>query len=317
MGERRKRGRHDRSDYREAGRGNEARYGRDEPWREEPRERHPNERYGGDRSARQFEGANYRRDFAPEGYAESAAPSGYGHGYGYGFGDSGDYRPDRMPRGDENQRGDHPEWRREREWQMRPDSGAWNRGRTSGGFGSEHASWQSGVSQSSDRAEGWGYGQGDMQTDRMGHGGWDTDWAANRPARGPGRWGADWSNERAPSGQNYRGRAPRDYRRSDDRLREEVCDLFTDDAALDPSDVTVKVENGEITLAGSVSSREQKRRAEELAERISGVRDVINQLRVTRGETTQEGMPNSQPQTTTRGRGGNAQQAGIAADREK
>jgi hypothetical protein len=287
MGERRKRGGHDRSDYREAGRGNEARYGRDEPWREEQRERYPNERYGGDRSARQFEGVG--RDFE----------SGYGHGYGYGFGDSGDYRPERLPRSYEHSRDENPQWRNEREWQMRPDSGAWNRGRTSGGFGSEHASWQAGVSH--------------------GTAGWDTDWAANRPARGPGRWAGDWSSERAPSGQDFRGRAPRDYRRSDDRLREEVCDLFTEDVALDPSDVSVKVENGEVTLSGSVSSRDQKRHAEQLAERVSGVHDVINQLRVSRGETTQEGRQNTPPQqqTGTRARGGTAQHSSVAADREK
>ncbi|HYB96255.1 MAG TPA: BON domain-containing protein [Vicinamibacterales bacterium] len=82
---------------------------------------------------------------------------------------------------------------------------------------------------------------------------------------------------------HYVGRGPKDYRRSDDRIREEICDCMTDDPALDASDVVVEVKQGEVTLTGSVTSRDQKRRAEDLAERISGVKDVTNQLRVQRG----------------------------------
>jgi hypothetical protein len=42
------------------------------------------------------------------------------------------------------------------------------------------------------------------------------------------------------------------------------------------------VRQGEVTLCGSVMSRDQKRRAEDVAERVGGVKDVTNQLRVTR-----------------------------------
>ncbi len=80
----------------------------------------------------------------------------------------------------------------------------------------------------------------------------------------------------------YAGRGPKDYRRSDDRVREEVCDLMTDDPMLDASEITVQVSEGVVTLSGSVTSREQKRRAEDVAESISGVKDVANQLRVAR-----------------------------------
>ena len=51
---------------------------------------------------------------------------------------------------------------------------------------------------------------------------------------------------------------------------------------LDASDIEVDVKQGEVRLCGSVMSRDQKRRAEDVVERISGVRDVTNQLRVTR-----------------------------------
>ena len=59
-----------------------------------------------------------------------------------------------------------------------------------------------------------------------------------------------------------------------------------DDDALDASEVSVRVENGDVVLMGTVTTRDQKRHAEDIAERVSGVRDVINQLRVSRGETT-------------------------------
>lgn len=80
----------------------------------------------------------------------------------------------------------------------------------------------------------------------------------------------------------YAGRGPKDYRRSDDRVREEICDCMTDDPMLDASEISVQVSEGVVTLSGMVSSREQKRRAEDVAERISGVKDVTNQLRVSR-----------------------------------
>ena len=81
---------------------------------------------------------------------------------------------------------------------------------------------------------------------------------------------------------HFVGRGPKGYQRSDERIREEVCDCMTEDPMLDASDIEVDVKQGEVVLCGTVSSREQKRRAEDVAERISGVRDVTNQLRVTR-----------------------------------
>ena len=92
--------------------------------------------------------------------------------------------------------------------------------------------------------------------------------------------GGYWRNYE-PQG-SYSGRGPKDYRRSDDRVREEICDCMTDDPMLDASEITVVVSNGEVILSGTVTSRDQKRRAEDVAERISGVKDVTNQLRISR-----------------------------------
>jgi hypothetical protein len=88
-----------------------------------------------------------------------------------------------------------------------------------------------------------------------------------------------------PSGQGYAGRGPRDYRRSDDRIREDISDRLTDDDRIDASDISVQVQNCEVTLTGTVNDREQKRCAEDLAERVSGVKEVTNNIRVSRAQT--------------------------------
>jgi osmotically-inducible protein OsmY len=78
----------------------------------------------------------------------------------------------------------------------------------------------------------------------------------------------------------YAGRGPRGYRRSDERIREDVNERLTDDWRVDAIDIEVSVDNGLVTLAGRVGSRAEKRRAEDVAESVSGVTDVSNQLRV-------------------------------------
>jgi osmotically-inducible protein OsmY len=93
---------------------------------------------------------------------------------------------------------------------------------------------------------------------------------------------------------DHRGRGPRGYTRSDDRIREDVSDWLMEDRYVDASEIDVTVANGEVTLAGLVDSREAKRRAEDIAASALGVKDVHNSLRVRRssdygtktGETT-------------------------------
>jgi len=80
--------------------------------------------------------------------------------------------------------------------------------------------------------------------------------------------------------EHRRGRGPKNYRRSDERIKEDVNDRLSDDYYLDASDVEVAVENSEVTLTGTVNSRNDKRRAEDLAESVSGVTNVENRLRV-------------------------------------
>ncbi len=94
----------------------------------------------------------------------------------------------------------------------------------------------------------------------------------------PGRYGGGAQGE--PQRGPYSGRGPKDYQRSDDRIREDVCERLTEHPDVDASEVSVQVSSGEVTLQGSVSERRMKRLAEDCAESVSGVHEVHNQIRV-------------------------------------
>jgi osmotically-inducible protein OsmY len=89
-------------------------------------------------------------------------------------------------------------------------------------------------------------------------------------------------SERRPDWRetSYAGRGPRGYTRGDERIREDVCDRLTEEPRIDASDIEVQVKSGEVTLAGSVRTREEKRFTEDVVERIGGVREVNNNLKV-------------------------------------
>ena len=83
-----------------------------------------------------------------------------------------------------------------------------------------------------------------------------------------------------PLAGSHRGRGPKGYRRSDQRIHEDICERLTEDRFIDASNIEVVVKEGEVILSGTVSSRGLKRRAEDLAELASGVAHVQNNLRV-------------------------------------
>jgi osmotically-inducible protein OsmY len=127
---------------------------------------------------------------------------------------------------------------------------------------------------------------------RMARGGDGGSWL-DRAADQVRSWfgGDEDDRERSPRGDEprraygrgegkFRGRGPKNYRRSDERLRDEVCDRLTDNEWLDASDVEVNVVAGEVILNGIVDSRYAKRLAENIAESVSGVSNVQNNLRV-------------------------------------
>src|SRR4051795_8367894 len=96
---------------------------------------------------------------------------------------------------------------------------------------------------------------------------------------------------------DHRGRGPRGYVRSDQRIEEEIHARLTDDPSVDGTEIEVSVRDGEVTLSGSVASRFERgggggaaaggwggsrcerRRAEDIVDQVSGVRHVRNDLR--------------------------------------
>ena len=76
------------------------------------------------------------------------------------------------------------------------------------------------------------------------------------------------------------GRGPRGYQRSDERIHEEVCERLTRHGHIDASDIEIDVHEGEVTLTGMVTDRQAKRLAEDVAESVTGVKDVHNRLRL-------------------------------------
>lgn len=99
-------------------------------------------------------------------------------------------------------------------------------------------------------------------------------------------WFGDEDAERRRRQDQYRGHGPKGYTRSDERIREDVNDRLSDDSRVNATEIDVKVASGEVTLSGTVQDRLQKRRAEDIAEAVSGVRHVQNNLRVQTASST-------------------------------
>src|SRR5918993_3456114 len=249
--------------------------------------------YGGDRSARHDEWRN-----SPEGYREDRASrweSPRDDRDYYAGAATGSYRTD--------DRTYHDRYRAER---PREDYGyrdrdearyasSWNRPRYSGTDEAANEYFRAAREQREDFQRYEAQSPGAEFEDR------DDRYNGGVPAWARRERGGYWRQYEAPRSP-YAGRGPKDYQRSDDRVREEICDCMTDDPMLDASEITVQVSKGEVTLNGTVTSREQKRRAEDVAERISGVKDVTNQLRVSR-EANGHNHTAAQPVTQTSGTG--------------
>ncbi|WP_413586726.1 BON domain-containing protein [Bdellovibrio sp. HCB274] len=96
-----------------------------------------------------------------------------------------------------------------------------------------------------------------------------------------------YGSERSERSQRktYEGRGPKSYSRSDDRIKEDICEMLTRNAEIDANDIDVEVKEGEVTLSGTVSDRRMKHLAEDLVERTYSVKDVTNNIRVQREAT--------------------------------
>ncbi len=243
---------------------------RDYRWRDERSYRQP----GGERDF-------YDRDIVGE------------DDYGLGYGESGmtNYRllrsrsPSTYGYGD-RERG----WRGGYESAPRPAVPRSARRDLEGDFSSDYAYGQR-------HLYGRGDGAGDLRRARRD---WDDDrrWAGRDGERGfwdragdeVASWfGDDDAERRREMDARHQGRGPKGYRRSDERIREDISDKLTDDPYIDATEIEIEVSGSEVTLTGTVDSRSARRRVEDLAERCSGVSHVQNNLRVASGaEETRE-----------------------------
>lgn len=110
--------------------------------------------------------------------------------------------------------------------------------------------------------------------------------ANGRAAYGRDQYGRDdygaYGDAIAPGAPHLSGKGPKGWQRSDERIREDVSEALARHSELDPSDIEVEVDGGEVTLSGTVSDRRTKRMVEDVAETIFAVTDVHNHLRVRR-----------------------------------
>jgi osmotically-inducible protein OsmY len=92
-----------------------------------------------------------------------------------------------------------------------------------------------------------------------------------------------WVEGREPERRKQGGvQSSQFHRRADDKIREEIWELLINNADLDASEVELHVESGEVTLTGTVDSRDARWLTEDLVTSVSGVREVNNRLKVAR-----------------------------------
>jgi hypothetical protein len=94
----------------------------------------------------------------------------------------------------------------------------------------------------------------------------------------------------------HRGRGPQGYTRSDERIKEDVCERLSEHHYIDASQIRVEVSQGVVTLEGTVDDRWQKYQTEDLVDATSGVQDIQNRLNVSRA-SQQSAQWTSQPAT--------------------
>jgi osmotically-inducible protein OsmY len=95
-----------------------------------------------------------------------------------------------------------------------------------------------------------------------------------------GHWGDMDRGGRSSMRGPHAGKGPQGFQRSDERIKEMVHEALTDHEHIDATHIVVDVSDGEVTLSGRVDDRQTKRLADDIVDRVTGVKDVHNQLRI-------------------------------------
>lgn len=167
-----------------------------------------------------------------------------------------------------------------------------------GSEGNRESRGYSSAGYGSDREYGRG-GQGQMYGGSAQNRGFDTRYDSDKSTSLGGAFssmggtssGAQYTPSR--SSASFAGKGPKGYLRSDERIRESVCECLENAHEVDASDIEVEVRQGEVTLKGTVGSRSMKRWAEDHVEALPGVRDVTNSLRVRSAESREDSADRS------------------------
>lgn len=130
----------------------------------------------------------------------------------------------------------------------------------------------------------FGYGEGDrggtFEGANPGYGGYGTGGGGYTASAGGGTSGIGGRQGQIAEHGPYVGHGPQGWRRTDESLHEQVCEILTRHGRIDASHIRVTVDNSEITLEGTVGSRREKRLAEEVLEGCHGLRDIHNHLKI-------------------------------------
>lgn len=109
---------------------------------------------------------------------------------------------------------------------------------------------------------------------------YSSDYSRNEKSAG------DYAEEAWTSVKNFFGIGPKGYKRSDEKIKEDCCEALYHEHSVDASEIEVSVKDSEVILTGTVPERHMKRRAEDCCERVAGVKDVRNEVRVQTMTTT-------------------------------
>jgi osmotically-inducible protein OsmY len=97
---------------------------------------------------------------------------------------------------------------------------------------------------------------------------------------GGGNYGMQGSQWNPSQERSHAGLGPKNYKRSDDRIKEDMCEALSNHPWIDASNTEVEVKNGVVTLTGTVNDRRTRQMMEDLADDIPGVKDVECQVKI-------------------------------------
>lgn len=235
----------------------------------------------------------YRENYGQGGREYGQVPGGYDAGRGGDQGESLRLRQDDYARSHHQENYRRDEGRQQRSWQGggdhaprfgQEDYARRDMGRTFGEYGGRFDDSPRPYRADHDRNTEARWPREDERSDDRGHSG-----GRNFFERATEKLSSWFGYDEGDRGGGYqsrgehRGRGPQGYKRSDERITEEVHDRLTDDPWLDASNINVSVSGGEVTLSGTVNDREAKHRAERIVEELSGVNHVQNNLRIQKG----------------------------------